>query len=60
MGFIMPALNKDEFFDMIVKCGVLPKKTFSIGEENQKRYYLECRLLSVPEEEETEEEEGGE
>lgn len=60
LGFIMPALNKDEFFDMIVKCGVLPKKTFSIGEENQKRYYLECRLLSVPEEEETEEEEVGE
>ena len=25
--------------------GVLPKKTFSMGEAEQKRYYLECRKI---------------
>ena len=35
LGFIMPALNKDEFFDMIVKCGVL-KNVFD-GERRTRR-----------------------
>lgn len=46
LGFYMPAIHKDEFFDLVVKCNVLPKKSFSIGEANEKRYYLECRLLT--------------
>ena len=28
---------------------MLPKKSFSIGEPNQKRFYLECRLLTLAE-----------
>ena len=56
VGFMMPAINKEDFFDTVVKCGVLPKKTFSIGEEKDKRYYLECRLLVEPGEEEIAEE----
>ena len=57
IGFYFDALQKSDFFDLIVKCGVLPKKTFSLGEAEQKRYYMECRLLvdSLPEPE-TEEE----
>jgi len=66
LGFIMPALKKEDFFEMVAKCGVMPKKTFSLGEAEQKRYYLECRLIAhaeieepaeeVPMEDETEEE----
>ncbi len=46
IGFYFEALQKADFFDMIVQCGVLPKKTFSLGEAEQKRYYMECRLLT--------------
>jgi len=34
-------IKKDDFFDYIIKNGVLPKKTFSMGEAEDKRYYLE-------------------
>jgi len=46
IGFYFDAIKKSDFFDLIVKCGVLPKKTFSLGEAEQKRYYMECRLLT--------------
>ncbi|MEG0251600.1 MAG: DUF1015 domain-containing protein [Christensenellaceae bacterium] len=49
IGFYFEALKKSAFFDTIVKCGVLPKKTFSLGEAEQKRYYLECRALKEQE-----------
>ena len=55
--FYMPPVNKEDFFDTIVKCGVLPKKTFSMGEANEKRYYTECRLLKEISEQEPEEQE---
>lgn len=50
LGFIMQTMDKEEFFDRIIECGVLPKKCFSLGEANEKRYYLECRLLTDAEE----------
>ncbi len=46
LGFYFEAMEKQSFFDMIVKCGVLPKKTFSLGEAEEKRYYLEGRMLA--------------
>lgn len=45
IGFYFDALEKSEFFPLIVRCGVLPKKTFSLGEAEEKRYYMECRRL---------------
>ncbi len=45
IGFIMPAIAKDGFFDNIMKKGVYPRKTFSVGEATDKRYYLEARDL---------------
>lgn len=53
IGFYFEALDKAEFFDLIVKCGVLPKKTFSLGEAEEKRYYLEGRLIVPEQQEET-------
>lgn len=50
LGLFMPALDKESFYDTVVKCGVLPKKSFSLGEAEQKRYYLECRLIVKEEE----------
>ena len=56
LGFVMPAMEKETFFDSLSEMGVFPKKCFSLGEANEKRYYVECRLLTeheeIPEEEE--------
>ncbi|NTU77217.1 MAG: DUF1015 domain-containing protein [Alphaproteobacteria bacterium] len=45
IGFLLPALKKSEFFSTVIFDGALPRKTFSMGEANEKRYYLECRSL---------------
>lgn len=47
LGFFMGALDKSEFFETVINCGVLPKKTFSMGEAEEKRYYLECRYIGM-------------
>lgn len=46
MGFYLPALNKHELFKTVILDGALPRKTFSLGEAWEKRFYLEARKLS--------------
>lgn len=46
VGFVFPPVPKDDFFSLVVECGVLPRKTFSIGHADDKRFYLEARLLA--------------
>ena len=48
VGFEMPAFDakaKSEFFRVISESGVLPRKTFSMGHAQEKRYYLEARKI---------------
>lgn len=45
VGVILPAIEKDDFFRLIVTGGNLPRKTFSMGEGNEKRYYIEAKLI---------------
>ena len=48
IGFQMPdfdAKAKLEFFKVISESGVLPRKTFSMGHAQEKRYYLEARRI---------------
>ena len=45
-GFYLPALAKDDFFQTIALEGALPRKTFSLGEAEEKRYYVECRRIA--------------
>lgn len=45
VGFIVPTIDKTELFSGISKDGVLPRKTFSMGHAQEKRYYLECRKI---------------
>lgn len=45
VGLFLPAISKDTFFDAIVKDGALPRKTFSMGEAADKRYYMEARKI---------------
>ncbi|MBQ3482463.1 MAG: DUF1015 domain-containing protein [Oscillospiraceae bacterium] len=45
IAFLLPPIDKDALFQSISRCGVLPRKTFSIGHAEEKRYYLECRKI---------------
>jgi hypothetical protein len=44
-GFYLPAISKHELFRTIIFDGALPRKTFSMGEADEKRFYLECRKI---------------
>ena len=46
IGFLLPPMDKHELFASIVADGATPRKTFSLGEAEEKRYYLECRQLA--------------
>ncbi len=46
VGFLLPALSKHELFRTIVHDGALARKTFSMGEADEKRFYLECRRIA--------------
>lgn len=54
LGFMMEPMIKDQLFEAVIKYGVLPKKAFSLGNAHEKRYYYECRLLALEEEEQNE------
>jgi Protein of unknown function (DUF1015) len=45
LGLFLPAIPKDSFFASIITDGALPRKTFSLGEADEKRYYLEARRI---------------
>ena len=45
IGFLMPNVTKNAFFENIVNNGVMARKTFSMGEAEEKRYYLEGRRI---------------
>ncbi|MFH1369097.1 MAG: DUF1015 domain-containing protein [Elusimicrobiota bacterium] len=47
IGFLMPAMDKNELFRTVILEGTLPRKTFSMGEADEKRYYLECRRITA-------------
>ncbi len=45
VGFIFDGIGKSELFEYVEKHGSLPRKTFSMGEAQDKRYYMECRRI---------------
>lgn len=46
MGFILSPMDKADLFKTVILDGALPRKTFSMGEAADKRFYLECRSLT--------------
>ncbi len=44
-GFILPVISKDSFFPTVICDGTLPRKTFSMGDAWDKRFYLEARII---------------
>jgi len=45
IGITMPHLDRSQLFAYIKEKGVLPRKSFSLGEALEKRYYLESRII---------------
>ena len=46
MGFLLPDPAKEDLFRGVILDGVLPRKTFSMGEAQEKRYYMEARKIT--------------
>ena len=46
IGFLFDGMEKEDLFPAVRKSGSLPRKTFSMGQANDKRFYLEARKLS--------------
>lgn len=45
LGLIMPDVPKDTFFSSVMRDRSFPRKTFSIGRANEKRFYMEARKI---------------
>lgn len=48
VGILLPPFNKQGLFETIVTDGPMPRKSFSMGDANEKRFYLEARQLFDP------------
>ena len=46
IGFFLEPISKHDLFKTIILDGALPRKTFSMGEADEKRFYLECRKIT--------------
>merc|ERR1712151_1474443 len=44
-GLLLPKLDKSRFLETIHDIGTLPRKAFSMGEANEKRFYIEARKI---------------
>jgi len=44
-GILLPPFRKQGLFETVAKHGPLPRKSFSMGESSEKRFYLESRKL---------------
>lgn len=45
VGILLTSIPKRALFPAVRAGGVLPRKTFSMGEAREKRYYMECRRI---------------
>ena len=45
IGFLFEGMEKNDLFRTVLYDGALPRKTFSMGHAQDKRYYLECRKI---------------
>ncbi|MDP3178803.1 MAG: DUF1015 domain-containing protein [Spirochaetaceae bacterium] len=46
VGFYLPPVDKGNFFATVINDGVMPRKTFSMGEAPEKRFYVEARRIT--------------
>ena len=48
VGIHLAAVSKSDLLRRVVREGPLPRKTFSMGEAHEKRFYIEARRISRP------------
>ncbi len=46
MAFFLPGMSKSDLFKTVILDGALPRKTFSMGEAHEKRFYMEAREIA--------------
>ncbi len=46
IAFILPDMDKSQLFPTVIKDGALPRKTFSMGHAEDKRFYIEARRIT--------------
>jgi uncharacterized protein (DUF1015 family) len=46
VGFYVPGMHKSDLFKTVILDGALPRKTFSMGEAQEKRFYMEARKIA--------------
>jgi hypothetical protein len=46
LGLYLPAMDKSDLFKTVILDGALPRKTFSMGEAREKRFYVEARKIA--------------
>jgi hypothetical protein len=46
LGLYLPPIDKAGFFETVIRDGVMPRKTFSMGEAPEKRFYVEARRIT--------------
>jgi hypothetical protein len=44
-GFLLPGMDKSDLFKTVILDGALPRKTFSMGEAREKRFYMEAHKI---------------
>ncbi len=44
-GFYLAGMHKSDLFKTVIQEGALPRKTFSLGQAREKRYYMEARKI---------------
>jgi uncharacterized protein (DUF1015 family) len=45
LGFLLPSMDKNDLVKTVVREGMMPRKTFSMGHAPEKRFYCECRFV---------------
>ena len=45
-GIYLPGMHKSDLFKTVILDGALPRKTFSMGEAREKRFYMEARKIA--------------
>ena len=47
LGLYLPPIDKSSFFGTVIRNGTMPRKTFSMGEAPEKRFYIEARRITA-------------
>ena len=47
LGILLPCPEKSSLFEVVSRGDVLPRKTFSMGDARDKRYYIEARKITM-------------